>query len=688
LAKERPGVVVWSDPYRFFTTQELGVTGSVGWYDAQGRFWAVGLDTRLNEWQQEVTKLAVQLGGRIVLTDRNGVVVADSARGSAPPSAVGERVALDFSEAPWQQLRDKAGRVQLVMAANRPQLGTMMPLPFPGLDWRLWLLVPVTKPMADWPQWVAGFALALMGSLLLVWLLSVRWGRRMAKPVESLTAVAEAIGRQRFDVRVPRQQQVAELRRLAQTLDGLRRRLRVVIARLVRQRQEIAQQLRALQAAEERLTYVALHDSLTDLPNRRLFLEVVRQALTHAARDQGRLAIVLINLDRFKELNDTFGHEAGDALLVAIAMRLRQGVRRSDLVARMGGDEFAVLLDGLGCDEAQRLAEALLRQLIDEPYPVAEQGKWHLSASIGLACFPDHGLEPKVLLRAADMAMYWAKASGRNHVVRYEPDRDREYQERSWVRAALEGAWERGEMRLCWQPQVDLQSGAVVSAEALLRWDHPLRGPISPGVFIPVAEGSGLIVPLGAWVLQQAITEAKVLIASGVPLQRIAVNISAVQLAQSDFAEQVSTLLRALAFAPSQLELELTESMMADLAMARQRLSELERLGVRLAIDDFGTGYSSLAYLQVLPFDLLKIDRMFVQPLAVSPATRALLESFVQIARSFAMETVAEGVETAEQVTELRSVGVTLAQGFYFARPMPAAELVAWWQERSAIPAS
>lgn len=305
-----------------------------------------------------------------------------------------------------------------------------------------------------------------------------------------------------------------------------------------------------------------------------------------------------------------------------------------------GGDEFAVLLDGVGEEEAIRVAQTLLSHL-SEPVALGAVS-WHASASIGVACFPEHGSDPQALLRAADLAMYWAKETGRGRVVCYAPEKDEAFHAQEWIRSALNGAEARGELSLWWQPQIALATGAVAGAEVLLRWHHPEKGLVSPAQFIPVAEASGLMIPIGHWVLERF----------DVP--------------------------------PSALELELTESMMADMPVARTRLAELEALGVRLAIDDFGTGYSSLAYLSALPFDLLKIDAMFVQAIGSSSAADALVESFVRIAKALQMDTVAEGVERAEQADFLRRNGVAFAQGYFFARPMPFSAFRDWMLRRTS----
>lgn len=684
LAQEHPGQVVWTEPYRFFTTKETGVTASIGWRDDRAGFAAMGFDVRLVEWQQVARDATAQLAGRVVISDGAGRVIADS-QGIAMASEAGENDVLPqlpLAQSPWSELLRHFGKATLFFDTGTWWVGTVHALTVPGLAWQVWLFTPLTHVIPDWYLWAGGWLLVVAFSFLLARVLSVHWAKRLAKPLQTLAAAAEAIGKQQFDTAVPRQQAVWELYLLAQALDGLRRRLRVAVGRLEKQREVLHQQIAALNALEERLSYVGLHDPVTDLPNRRLFVESLKQAVLRAARQRTRLAVLFIDFDHFKTLNDTHGHEAGDRFLIEMAARLKTSLRRSDLAARLGGDEFAVLLDGVGEEEAIRVAQTLLSHL-SEPVALGAVS-WHASASIGVACFPEHGSDPQALLRAADLAMYWAKETGRGRVVCYAPEKDEAFHAQAWIQSALNGAEARGELSLWWQPQIALTSGKVAGAEVLLRWRHPEKGLVSPAQFIPVAEASGLMVPIGRWVLEQALREWCSLAAEGVAPPRVAVNVSVIQLARADFATMVKEVLERFDVPPSALELELTESMMADMPVARTRLAELEALGVRLAIDDFGTGYSSLAYLSALPFDLLKIDAMFVQAIGSSSAADALVESFVRIAKALQMDTVAEGVERAEQADFLRRNGVAFAQGYFFARPMPFSAFRDWMLRRTS----
>jgi len=416
LAQEHPGQVVWTEPYRFFTTKETGVTASIGWRDDRAGFAAMGFDVRLVEWQQVARDAAAQLAGRVVISDGAGRVIADS-QGIAMASEAGENDVLPqlpLAQSPWSELLRHFGKATLFFDTGTWWVGTVHALTVPGLAWQVWLFTPLTHVIPDWYLWAGGWLLVVAFSFLLARVLSVRWAKRLAKPLQTLAAAAEAIGKQQFDTAVPRQQAVWELYLLAQALDGLRRRLRVAVGRLEKQREVLHQQIAALNALEERLSYVGLHDPVTDLPNRRLFVESLKQAVLRAARQRTRLAVLFIDFDHFKTLNDTHGHEAGDRFLIEMAARLKTSLRRSDLAARLGGDEFAVLLDGVGEEEAIRVAQTLLSHL-SEPVALGAVS-WHASASIGVACFPEHGSDPQALLRAADLAMYWAKETGRGRV--------------------------------------------------------------------------------------------------------------------------------------------------------------------------------------------------------------------------------------------------------------------------------
>jgi len=431
--------------------------------------------------------------------------------------------------------------------------------------------------------------------------------------------------------------------------------------------------------AERQLDHQVNHDALTGLPNRRHFVERLGEAL--AARTAGRtVAVLFVDLDNFKLVNDSLGHASGDRLLVALAERMRHVVRPDDLIARFGGDEFAVLVRGIaGQDDVRRLADRLNSAL---RAPVAVDGEQRfVTASIGICIAPPAPAEADAttVLRDADAAMYRAKELGKARCETFDDALRRQVVERVEFEGALRGAAERGELRLDYQPFVDLQSGRVSGVEALLRWEHPELGTVPPLRFVPVAEQSGLIVAIGAWVVREACAQAARWAASDPAAGEleVAVNVSPRQLAAPSFADDVRRALADTGLAPHRLCLEVTESaVVADLDTATRSLNRLKELGVRLAIDDFGVGYASLSQLKALPpVDVLKIDRSFVEGVLGDHEDRAIVEAVVQLAGSLGLQTVAEGVESAEQAELLRQMRCSVGQGYHFARPAPAAAI-------------
>ncbi|MFZ5519751.1 MAG: putative bifunctional diguanylate cyclase/phosphodiesterase [Pseudomonadota bacterium] len=436
-------------------------------------------------------------------------------------------------------------------------------------------------------------------------------------------------------------------------------------------------------ALEERLLLQATHDELTGLANRRHFTERMAQMLAHARRQQQDLAVMFIDLDHFKKTNDTLGHEMGDQLLCEIAARLRSALRESDLLARMGGDEFAVVLADLAhSGDAAVVARKLLELLLK---PVCIDGHEMLvGASIGITMFPGDGQTAEALLRHADLAMYRAKASGRNTWCFYQPEMNERMRERVELERALHHALERGELEVYYQPRVSLQGGAITGCEALLRWHHPQRGDIRPDVFIPIAEETGVIVPIGEWVLRQACDQARAWAAAGLPRLQVAVNVSARQLSDAAFPRRVRQALEDMGWTAGQLELEITETaLMSDTVLSTGLLGELKSLGVRTAVDDFGTGYSSLAYLKSFPLHRLKVDRSFVAGVQDEGDDRVIATTIIVLAHSLGLQVTAEGVETAEQAAYLLQQGCDEAQGYHFGRPVPAAEFERMLRERS-----
>jgi len=431
------------------------------------------------------------------------------------------------------------------------------------------------------------------------------------------------------------------------------------------------------QEARNRLTWLAQYDPLTNLPNRRCLAQCLEEAIAHAARDGGRAAVMFIDLDRFKNINDMLGHGVGDQLLVQAAKRLLACARTDDVVARLGGDEFAVVLpaaadDGIAAAIAGRIIDALA-----QPFYLAGQ-QLFVSASVGIATYPENGRDAETLLKNADTAMYGAKNGGRNNYQFYVAEMHESAAQRVQTETQLRLALERGEFLLHYQPKLDLATGAISGFEALLRWHHPQRGLVPPLEFIDILEDTGLILPVGEWVIGEACRQLKAWQAQGVGVAPVALNLSARQLQQADLAGAVERIVHGAGVDPALLEFELTESMlMADPEGAVEILTRIKALGMRLSVDDFGTGYSSLAYLKRFPLDALKIDRTFVRDLPDDPDDAAITKAVIRLAHSLNLKVVAEGVETMAQLRELELYDCDEIQGYYVSRPLPAHDCAA-----------
>ncbi len=428
----------------------------------------------------------------------------------------------------------------------------------------------------------------------------------------------------------------------------------------------------AARAHEAQIAHMAEHDFLTNLPNRMLLSDRLGQSIANACRHNDRIALLFLDLDNFKHINDSLGHSIGDKLLQSVASRLQNCIRLPDTVSRQGGDEFLVLLQDVRKSEDAAIAARRILASLGETHSVG-QHEFNISASIGVSIYPDDGLNAETLIKNADTAMYQAKQSGRNRYKFFTPQMNLRAVERQSIEEDLLRALKRDEFTLKFQPKINLETGAITGVEALLRWEHPTRGSIPPLQFIAVAEDSGLILPIGAWVMREACTQAKAWADSGLPPTIVAVNVSAIQFQSEGFIEGIFAILGETGLDPRFLELEVTETvLMKHAGLAQSVLKVLRDRGVRVSIDDFGTGYSSLSYLRRFPLDVLKIDQSFVRQIFNNSDDAALVTAIIGIAQTLKLQTIAEGVETPEELAFLKAQGCDEAQGYLFSPAVSA----------------
>ena len=435
-----------------------------------------------------------------------------------------------------------------------------------------------------------------------------------------------------------------------------------------------------VQLAKDQMGHMAQHDFLTGLPNRILLEERLIQALALAKRHGTKLAILFVDLDRFKTINDSLGHAVGDRLLKSVAQRLTSAIRSSDTVSRQGGDEFVALLSEVADEDAVAVLADKICKAVTAPYRLAEQDL-HIGVTIGISVYPDDGEEPETLIRHADVAMYHGKTDGGDRYQFFRPEMNARAIERQEIEGDLRLALERKEFQLYYQAQVALQTGGIIGVEALIRWHHPVRGLLLPGVFMPIAEACGVIVPIGRWVLREACRQTQAWLDAGLALQVVAVNISAMEFKRDDFLVDVRAALHDANLASHHLELELTETvLMKNAESTLPMLQEFKSMGIKIAIDDFGTGYSSLRYLKQFPFDTLKIDQTFIAGIASDNDDDILVDAVIGLGKSLGHRVIAEGIETRDQLTFLSTHHCAEGQGYYLSRPLPADQLSALLQ--------
>jgi diguanylate cyclase (GGDEF)-like protein len=432
---------------------------------------------------------------------------------------------------------------------------------------------------------------------------------------------------------------------------------------------------------DERLAYLAHYDVLTELPNRTLFRDRMTRAFAHAQRYGHSIALLFLDLDHFKSINDTLGHDAGDQLLKTVARRLESCVRKNDTIARLGGDEFTIVLEDVSSADdiasvAQKILDTMSRSFALDSHEV------FVTVSIGIAFYPSCGLDPVTLIKNADTALYAAKEQGRSCFKFYNPQMHLMASERLATVTALRHAVQRKEFVLHYQPLLEPRAGRIHGVEALLRWNHPGKGLISPGQFIALLEDTGLIITVGEWVLRAACAQARSLAEQGLPALRMNVNVSMRQFRQPDFVNRVANIIEETGADPKMLQIEVTESVLADNVPATTaKLRALRAIGILTAIDDFGTGYCSLSYLKQFPIHSIKIDRTFIKDIETGSNDAAIANAIIALGHSLSMEVVAEGVETENQLAFLKGQGCDIVQGFYYSEPMPGDALPTWLRE-------
>lgn len=684
------GSVHWTEPYTFFTTKDPGITGSTRIDLKDGTSFVIGLDIKLLDISRTTAALPVgNSGGIMVITGDGRLLGLPRSERGADDNAIRSAVlkpvdilgipAASAVVAAWVKAGKTAATDLRFVSGGENWIASFQP--FRLGEQTFW--TAAYAPVADFtPPW-SNMLLTLCGVVTVVMLLALlmahRFTRQFSAPLESLVASSERIARLDFSHGETTPAAFSDLQRLASAQERMRAMLSEFRGTMDAQSTDLKQQISALRATEARLEHLSQHDPLTDLPNRVLFNDRLTHAITRAHRSKRLFAVLFIDLDNFKSINDTRGHEAGDQLLVEVARRLRSGIREEDSVARLGGDEFVVLVEDLSDNlrEAAKQAETLgekIRAALALPYLV-DNTMHHSTASIGVTLYRGENETGDTLLRGADGAMYRAKRTGRNTVQFFDPEMQAELDVAAQTEVDLREALPGGQLLLHFQGKYDRRQ-QIIGAEALLRWRHPQRGMVSPAEFIPIAENSGLILPIGRWVLEAACAQLKAWSESAHTRElRLAVNVSPYQFRHAAFIDDITRILEQSGADARLLVLELTESVVLDdVPAAISKMEELKRLGIKLSMDDFGTGYSSLSHLSRLPLDEVKIDQSFVRKLGSGSSDAAIVHAIIAMARSLSLSVVAEGVESREQLEWLLREECEGYQGYLFSRPVPVAQ--------------
>lgn len=689
------GSTYWTDPYVFFTTGDLGMTASTAMTLPDGETLALGIDIKLQDISRVTAQLTVGTHGFASVMTGDGRLLglprtstplnAGQIRALVlqPVAALGNPV-MDAGMDRWQRAGRPTGQVLRFTADNGTWLASFKDVRYGNQVMWVAVFAPEADFIPPWQPMARVLLVILAGVLMVSFLLALRYTRRFSEPLERLAESSARIAQLDFEDGPGVHSDIAEIRQLASAQDTMRGMLSEYQRTVDSQSESLQRQVSELQRAELRLEHLSQHDPLTGLPNRLLFNDRLSAAITRAERYGTRFAVLFLDLDRFKAVNDSQGHPVGDQLLRKVAERLGVILRKSDTLARLGGDEFVLLAEEIGDEkDAERLASKLLAELID---PLEVGGRtFHLTGSLGISLYPYDGTEAVTLIRNADSAMYQAKEEGRNTFRFYSADMTLRAVTRQHMEEALHGALKRGEFELHYQPQLDLNDKRPIGAEALIRWRLPDKGLVMPNEFITLAEESGLIGRIGEWVLEESCRQWADWSRQGLILPRIAVNLSVKQLHGKELKQWVTSVLEKFGVPPSALELEMTESVLLESPEALDMLLDIGRAGVSFALDDFGTGYSSLAYLKKLPLARLKIDREFTADIGVNADGETVVRAIIGLAASLGRDVIAEGVESPEQIEFLLAHGCRQAQGYYFSRPLPADQFAEWWISQRAV---
>ena len=684
----------WTSPYVFFTTGDPGITVSrkIGLKD--GRYFVLGVDLMLRDLSATTKEAQVGKEGiALVLTHDEKLLALPRAPQGTPqeqwnnhllqPSASLALPVVDQALAAWHEAGQGTLPVRRFNVEGKWWLVGVNPYALGQQSLWVFTIAPAADFAPDWGDIAAGLAALLALLLAAATVMAKLQTRAIAEPLEHLMAQSQRIGELDFSSSVGAKTPIREIAELANAHSRMREILQRNQQSLEQQSDRLQTQVHELQKAQKQIHHLAFYDPLTHLPNRRLLTDRLEHALHQHARTGQYGAVLFMDLDNFKTLNDTLGHGVGDVWLREVAQRLSRCVREGDTVARLGGDEFVVVLEALGHDEptARQKSERVTIKMLEALRQPYDLGRHHptFSASIGVTLFNNGDVTCDQLFQQADMAMYHAKAAGRDRFSFFGADMQARLSTRTELESELRQGLEQNELFLTFQPQVD-RKGRLKGAEVLLRWQSPKRGLVMPGEFIAVAEESGLILPLGQWVLRQTcVTLARWSGDPSLSALELAVNVSARQFRDGNFAETVRTILSETGAPPARLRLELTESALLDeVETVISHIHELRAMGVGFSLDDFGTGYSSLTYLKRLPLTQLKIDRSFVRDLLEDDNDAVIARTLIALGHSLGLQVVAEGVETQAQLDFLMAEGCDGYQGYLFGRPGIEAELKAW----------